>query len=135
MAGDDRPFCHLVESPLFTLFFVLPRSVSDRYGRASSELGWVSGVCLSTLVDDTVGSEEALIIFWGLTLVAPFWPQRPWFLDLLELVVDGPISLPQCRDLLSQPRFHCHHLRIDKLSLHARRLSSDLLDPRDSPLE
>ena len=65
VAGDDRPFCHLVESPLFTLFFVLPRSVGDRYGRASSELGRVSGVCLSTLVDDTVGSKEAPIIFWG----------------------------------------------------------------------
>ena len=69
-----------------------------------------------------------------MTLVAPFWPQRPWFPDLLEPVVDGPISLPQCRDLLSQPRFHCHHLGIDKLSLHAWRLSSDLLDLRDSPL-
>ena len=70
-----------------------------------------------------------------MTLVAPFWPQRPWFPDLLELVVDGPIVLPNCRDLLSQPRFHCHHRGIDKLSLHAWRLSSDLLDPRGSPLE
>ena len=65
VAGDDRPFCHLVESPLFTLFFALPRSVGDRYGCASSELGRVSGVCLSTLVNDTAGSDEAPIIFWG----------------------------------------------------------------------
>ena len=65
VASDDRPFYHLVESPLFTPFFALPRSVSDRYGRASSELGRVSGVCLSTLVNDTAGSEEVPIIFWG----------------------------------------------------------------------
>ena len=65
VAGDDRPFCHLVESPLFTLFFTLQRSVGDRYGLASSELGRVSGVCLSTLVNDTAGSEEAPIILWG----------------------------------------------------------------------
>ena len=65
VAGDDRPFCHLVESPLFTLFFTLPRSVGDRYGCASSELGRVSGVCLSTLVNDTAGSEEAPLTFWG----------------------------------------------------------------------
>ena len=45
------------------LFF--PRSVDDRYGCASSELGRVSGVCLSTLVDDTTGSKEAPIISWG----------------------------------------------------------------------
>ena len=48
-----------------SLFFALSRSVGDRYGRSSSELGRVSGVCLSTLVYDTAGSEEALIIFWG----------------------------------------------------------------------
>ena len=65
VAGDGRPFCHLVESPLFTLFFALPRSIGDWYGCASSELGRVSGVCLSTLVNDTAGSEEAPLIFWG----------------------------------------------------------------------
>ena len=83
VAGDDRPFCHLVESPPFTLFFALPRSVGDRYGCTSSELGRVSGVCLSTLVNDTAGSEEALLIFWGphdshCSILAP------------ETVVSGP---------------------------------------------
>ena len=34
-----------------------------------------------------------------LTIVAPYWPQRPWFPDLLDLVVDGPVALPQSRDL------------------------------------
>ena len=63
VAGDDRSFCHLVESPLFTLFFALQRSVGDRYG-CTSELGLVSDVCLSTLVNDTAGSEEAPIILW-----------------------------------------------------------------------
>ena len=83
------------------------------------------------LVLKKLGSSSGVLM----TLVAPFWPQRPWFPDPLELVVDGPIALPQCRDLLSQPMFHCHHLRIDKLPLHAWRLSSHLLDPRGSPLE
>ena len=83
VTGDDRPFCHLIESPLFTLFFTLPRSVGDRYRCASSELGRVSGVCLSTLVSDTAGSEEAPIIFWGphdsfCSILAP------------ETVVSGP---------------------------------------------
>ena len=137
VAGDDRSFCHLIESPLFTLFFALPLSVGDRYGRTSSELRWVSGVCLSTLVDDTTGSEEAPIILWGphdssCSLLAP------------ETLVSGPSGISGgwsdlCtlvpRYLVSQPWFHCHHLRIDKLFLHAWRLFSDLLDPRDSPLE
>ena len=30
-----------------------------------------------------------------LTLIAPFWPQREWFPDLLELLSDIPIELPK----------------------------------------
>ena len=41
-----------------------------------------------------------------LTIVAPYWPQRQWFPDLLDLVVDGPVALPQFRDFLHQPHFH-----------------------------
>ena len=53
-----------------------------------------------------------------LTIVAPYWPQRPWFPDLLDLVVDGPVALPQSRDLLRQPHFHWFHLGVSRLCLH-----------------
>ena len=71
-------------------------------------------------VNDTAGSEEAPLTFWGphdshCSVLAPETmvpgPSRS--------VVDGPISVPRCRDLLSQPHFHCHHLGTDKLFLHA----------------
>ena len=68
-----------------------------------------------------------------LTIIAPCWPQRPWFPELLDLVVDGPIPLPLPRDLLRQPHFHRHHLGVSGLSLHARRLSSDSPGRRVSP--
>ena len=68
-----------------------------------------------------------------LTIVAPYWPQRPWFPDLLDLVVDGPVALPQSKDLLRQPHFHRHHLGVSGLSLHAWRLSSDLPELVASP--
>ena len=61
-----------------------------------------------------------------LTIIAPYWPQRPWFPELLELVVDGPVALPLDRDLLSQPHIHRQHLGLSRLALHAWRLSSDL---------
>ena len=64
LAVDDRPVCHLVESPMFSAFFGLPRSKCHGYGRSSSELGRISGVCLSTLVPDSSSSEEAPLIFW-----------------------------------------------------------------------
>ena len=68
-----------------------------------------------------------------LTIIAPYWPQRPWFPDLLDLVVDGPVALPLSHNLLRQPHFHRHHLGVSGLSLHAWRLSSDLPDLGVSP--
>ena len=68
-----------------------------------------------------------------LTIIVPYWPQRPWFPDLLDLVVDGPVALPLSRDLLRQPHFHRHHLGVSGLSLHAWGLSSDLPRLVDSP--
>ena len=59
-----------------------------------------------------------------LTLVAPFWPQREWFPDILELLSDIPIELPRRRDLLRQPHFHHFHQNLPMLRLTAWRLSS-----------
>ena len=60
-----------------------------------------------------------------LTLIAPFWPQREWFPDLLELLSDVPITLSSRKDLLRQPHFHRFHLNLPMLRLTAWRLSSD----------
>ena len=60
-----------------------------------------------------------------LTLIAPFWPQREWFPDLLELLSDTPIELPKRRDLLQQPLFNRFHGNLPVLRLTAWRLSSD----------
>ena len=60
-----------------------------------------------------------------LTLIAPFWPQREWFPDLLELLSDIPIELPKSRDLLRQPHFHRFHENLPMLRLTVWRLSSD----------
>ena len=61
-----------------------------------------------------------------LTTIVPYWPRRPWFPELLELVVDDPVALPLDRVLLSQPHVHRQHLGLSRLALHAWRLSSDL---------
>ena len=66
-----------------------------------------------------------------MTLAAPWWPQRPLFPELLDLMIDSPVHLPQSRDLLRQPHFHRHHLGISRLSLHAWRLSNDLPNHKD----
>ena len=60
-----------------------------------------------------------------LTLIAPFWPQRDWFPDLLELLSAVPVTLSSRRDLPRQPHFHRFHLNLPMLQLTAWRLSSD----------
>ena len=67
-----------------------------------------------------------------LTLVAPFWPLRPWFPDLLELLVAVPVFLPLQKDLLRQPHFHRFHQNLPVLHLTAFRISSDLPAPSAS---
>lgn len=63
-----------------------------------------------------------------MTLVAPCWPQKEWFPDLLSLLVDLPRSLPTWDKLLRQPRSNRFHLNVKSLNLHAWRLSSSSSD-------
>ena len=60
-----------------------------------------------------------------LTLVAPFWSLRPWFPDLLDLLVEVPVLLPHRRDLLRQPHFHQFHGKLRALGLTGFRIASD----------
>ena len=60
------------------------------------------------------------------TLVASFWLLCPWFPDLLDLLVDVPVLLPQRRDLLHQPHFHQYHWSLRTLELTGFRITSDL---------
>ena len=57
-----------------------------------------------------------------LTLIAPYWPQRPWFVDLLHLSLAPPVALPLRRDLLRLPRSRCLYQGLPRLRLHAWRL-------------
>ena len=58
-----------------------------------------------------------------LTLVAPYWPQRAWFADLLHLSLAPLVALPLRQDLLRLPRSHCLYQGLHRLRLHAWRLS------------
>ena len=67
-----------------------------------------------------------------ITLIAPFWPQKEWFPDLLGSLMEPPLRLPERRDLLRQPHFHRFHLGLQSLNLHAWRLSSGSPGMKDS---
>ena len=67
-----------------------------------------------------------------MTLIAPFWVQRQWFPDMLELLVDVPVQLPVSQDILRQPHFHPNHQNPHVLQLHAWRLSSKPPEHKES---
>ena len=55
-------------------------------------------------------------------LVAPGWPNMPWFWDLVRLSVQVPFQLPLQRDLVTQPFNSVLHRNLSNLNLHASLL-------------
>jgi hypothetical protein len=60
-----------------------------------------------------------------LILITPCWPARPWFAQLLQLIVDDPRKLPLRLDLLSQDKGRLYHPNPAVWSPVAWRISSD----------
>ena len=58
----------------------------------------------------------------AMTLVAPLWPEKEWFADLLLLLTQPPLVLPCWDRLLRQPHCNLFHQGAHALSLHAWRL-------------
>jgi len=60
-------------------------------------------------------------------LIAPFWPQQAWFVNILELLIDRPYRLPEIQTMLRQPRSSIYHNNPAVYQLHAWRLSPSVL--------
>ena len=60
-----------------------------------------------------------------MTLIAPFWPQKEWFPDLLRAIVEVLRRLLSRWDLLRQPHVRRFHAAPHELHLVAWRLSGD----------
>ncbi|XP_039904084.1 uncharacterized protein LOC120744034 [Simochromis diagramma] len=55
----------------------------------------------------------------SLILVAPWWPTRSWYAEIISLLAASPWQLPLRRDLLSQAGGEVFHPRPDLWRLHA----------------
>ena len=60
----------------------------------------------------------------SMTLIAPLWPEKSWFTNLLLLLTQPPLALPLWDHLLHQPNFHRFHKGVHALNLHTWKLSS-----------
>ena len=67
---------------------------------------------------------EVLEGLW-LLLVAPLWPQKEWFVDLLDLLVTEPLELPRVWNLLVQSHIRKYHRGLEALRLYVWNLCSD----------
>ena len=54
----------------------------------------------------------------SIILIAPGWPTKPWFWDLVEMSLDIPRQLPPTRTLLKQPLNNHYHANPTSLNLH-----------------
>ena len=122
VASDDRSVRNLLDSEASSLLLSSLRSTGGRDGCPSPALGRSPSIRLSSDRHHKESASQTEVI--ELTLIAPFWPQRDWFPDLLELLSDVPITLSDRRDLLRQPHFHRFHQNLSMLRLTAWRLSS-----------
>ena len=60
-----------------------------------------------------------------IVLIAPLWPDRPWFPELLSLLVSPPVFLPVIPNLLAQLKGMILHQNLGHLQLHAWELSNN----------
>ena len=126
MAGGDRSVCNLLTARLPVYFS--PASDSQAAGTDALLQPWDN---LQAYAFPPIAIIRRVLVKLRssrnceLTLITPFWPQREWFPDLLELLSDVPITLSGRRDLLRQPHFHRFHQNLPMLQLTAWRLSSD----------
>ena len=68
--------------------------------------------------------ERARLFHCRILLIAPKWPNRAWYPDLVDLAESTPIPLPVRRDLLVNPHTRQFHTDIERLALHAWPLLS-----------
>ena len=63
-----------------------------------------------------------------IVLIAPLWPQPPWFSVVLQLLVSAPVRLPLFTKLLTQVKGKFQHLNLPLLTPHAWELLNNQLE-------
>ena len=119
VASDGRPLCHCPQLPAPSAFFTQNYPMAPGMDAFLQEWDGLQAYAFPPFalirhVLNKLHSCKGIL----LTLIAPFWPQKEWFLELLSLSVATPVPLPSQRDLLRQPHFHCLHQNLHLLWLH-----------------
>ena len=127
----DRPVRDLPQREATPVLLACPGSTGCLRGCISSSLGrpGLLRVPPFALVGRVVARVQQSSRV-AMTLVAPLWPEKEWFADLLLLLTQPPLVLPCWDRLLRQPHCNLFHQGAHALNLHAWRLSSDTTESR-----
>ncbi len=109
---SGRPVCISRNFPLPVV--LLPIRVNARHGCTGTQLSpGLAQICVppvsllaKTLCNIREDMEQVM-------LVAPYWPSRTWFPELMILAIAPPLPIPLRKDLLSQRRGTLWHPRPD----------------------
>ena len=107
------PVCHQIQQQTATVCVTGPRSPSMGSGSTQSVMGRSGPICLPTSshLGQSYKMTHATVI-----LIAPGWPNMPWFWDLVAMSSQIPLCLP---NLVSQPFNQTLHRNLSNLNLHA----------------
>ena len=116
----DRHLCDVPQRETAPVLLTRPGSPGRLRGCVSSSLGPLGPVRVPSLSSGRSGGRPCpRVIAHRMTLVAPLWPEKEWFADLLLLLTQPPLALPWWDSLLRQP-----HCSLFHQGIHAWRLSS-----------
>ena len=130
--APNRPICHEIQQqvisvspvpdPLATAVdaFSLPWKDLDAYTFPPASI-------LGKVVEKLQDSPCKRII-----LIAPGWPNMPWFWDLVAMSSQFPLSLPTLPNLLTPPFSQIPHRNLKNLSFHAWLLERQQSNSRAS---
>ncbi|XP_068227928.1 uncharacterized protein [Palaemon carinicauda] len=126
-----EPFCDTENKKVTSLLLSNPRPGSSSSGRLPRGMGRTRYVRLPPFkILDRVMKKFRESNNARMTLIAPFWPMRPWITEVMEWLVDTSRSLPCRTDLLRQPHIERYHQNLLALNLTAFRLMKNWQERR-----
>ena len=130
---SDRSICHEVQPQVTSLRITSTGPLGSSSGCTQSPLGgsgrirFPPAASLGKVVERLQDYPCRRII-----LIAPGWPNMPWFWDLVTMSSQIPLSLPNLPNLLTQPFNQIPHRNLTNLNLHTWLLEPQQLKSRVS---
>ena len=125
---SNRSVCHEVQSQITSVCLSSTGLPGCSSGCTYSAMGGPG--CIRLPTDAILGKVAEKLLdspCKRLILIAPGWPNMPWFWDLVNMSSQVPLSLPNLPSLLTQPFNQIPHRNLTNLNLHAW-----LLEPQKS---